>query len=121
MPGQKFKKEYADQLIAIKEDLSETKTKFKGDVAKTLSDFESAKTTKLEELASNISSFIKNYIGELSKGGNIFNTLFAVIMYLICCFATARAGMIFSGHLDINIDRSFVLFNIFENNILQSD
>lgn len=55
---QKFKKEYADQLIAIKEDLSETKTKFKGDVAKTLSDFESAKTTKLEELASNISSFI---------------------------------------------------------------
>lgn len=64
---QKFKKEYADQLIAIKEDLSETKTGFKNDVAKSLSDFDLAKTTKLEELAVNISSFISQTQSEIEE------------------------------------------------------
>lgn len=64
---QKFKKDYADQLIAIKEELSETKTGFKSAVAKSLSDFDLAKTTKLEELSTNISSFISQTQSEIEE------------------------------------------------------
>ena len=61
----------------------------------------------------NISSFIKNYIGELSKGGNIFNILLSVIVDFIYFFSATRTSMSFSGQLDTNIDRSFILLNIF--------
>lgn len=55
---QKFKKEYSEKLLALKEDVTNTKIAFKNDASKELLQFDAEKTEKFEILTEQVSKFI---------------------------------------------------------------